>query len=121
MKHVKILIFILFIVICLQMGCKDSGTDPTDNIVIPESDVSFNEHIYPLFSAKCSSRSGCHAISGPAAGLVLIDFNEVTTHYMSNTPSEPRCASVPKGRSTPVVSTRRSPFGLLLSRDPDPG
>ena len=85
----------------MQIGCKDSGTDPADNIVFPASDVNFNEHIYPLFSAKCSSRSGCRAISSPAAGLVLIDYNEVSTHYMRNTPSEP-LVRVGNGEDSPL-------------------
>ena len=59
------------------------------NIILPASNLNFNDHIYPLFSAKCSSRSGCHTISNPAANLPLIDYNAIITHYMSNAPSEP--------------------------------
>jgi hypothetical protein len=59
------------------------------DIILPVSNLNFNDHIYPLFSAKCSNRSGCHTISNPAANLLLTDYNEIITHYMSNAPSEP--------------------------------
>ena len=81
------IICILFILIII-VGCSDSGTEPQDNIILPDSLLNFNDHIYPLFTAKCSSRSACHAISSPAAGLILIDYNEIITHYMTNAPSE---------------------------------
>ena len=89
------------IIIIIFIGCSDSGTDPKDNFVLPDSALNFNEHIYPLFSAKCSSRSGCHAISNPAAGLILIDYNEITTHFMTNTPSEP-LIRVGEGADSPL-------------------
>jgi hypothetical protein len=77
--------------VCLSLificNCSESGTEPED--ILPASNLNFNDHIYPLFSAKCSSRSGCHTISNPAANLPLTDYNEVITHYMSNAPSEP--------------------------------
>jgi len=79
---------VLFLSIIFIAGCS-SSTKPEENIVLPESNLNFNDHIYPLFSAKCSSRSGCHVISGPAAGLVMVDYNDIITRFMSNAPSEP--------------------------------
>ena len=79
------IISISFILIFLA-GC---STESEENIVLPEINLNFNDHIYPLFSTKCSSRSACHAISSPAAGLIMIDYNEIITHFMKNAPSEP--------------------------------
>ena len=85
----KRIIFIISICIyfIFNFGCTESGTEPQD--ILPESGLNFNEHIYPLFSAKCSSRNGCHIISSPAAELVVTDYNEIITHFMNNAPSEP--------------------------------
>ncbi len=79
----------IFVFLFIITGCSSTGTGPDENIVLPDSLLNFNDHIYPLFSAKCSSRSACHAISSPAAGLIVIDYNEIITHYMRNAPSEP--------------------------------
>lgn len=70
-------------------GCSESGTEPQENIILPESNLNFNDHIYPLFSAKCSSRNGCHTFNNPAANLALTDYNQIITHFMNDAPSEP--------------------------------
>ena len=62
----------------MMVGCSSSTTEPEENIVLPDSLLNFDDHIYPLFSSKCSSRSACHAISSPAAGLILVDYNEIS-------------------------------------------
>jgi len=82
----NLILFLVFLIIIA--GCSSSGTEPNNNIVLPDTLLNFNEHIYPLFEAKCSSRSTCHAISSPAAGLVVIDYNELITHFMNKSPSE---------------------------------
>jgi hypothetical protein len=100
MKKTIINILSFCLVIIFLAGCS-SSTEPDENIILPESNLNFNEHIYPLFSAKCSSRSGCHVISGPAAGLVLVDYNEIITHFMSKVPSEP-LVHVGNGDNSPL-------------------
>jgi len=59
------------------------------NIILPDSNLNFIDHIYPLFSEKCSNRSGCHTVNNPAANILLVDYNEIITHFMNNAPSEP--------------------------------
>ena len=87
-KRILNIVLFLFVLI-LIVNCSNSSTEPEENIVLPDSLLNYNDHIYPLFSSKCSSRSACHAISSPAAGLILVDYNEIRTHFMTNAPSEP--------------------------------
>lgn len=83
------IIIIIYYFFLLFIGCADSGTEPTETILLPESNLNFDDHIYPLFSAKCSSRNGCHTFSNPAANLPLTDYNAIINHFMNNVPSEP--------------------------------
>jgi len=100
-----IFLFVLF----MMVGCSSSTTEPEENIVLPDSLLNFDDHIYPLFSSKCSSRSACHAISSPAAGLILVDYNEIRTHFMTNAPSEP-LLYVNDGEGSPL-------FKVLIQQD----
>lgn len=80
---------VIFCSIFIILGCNKSGTEPTETIVLPDNNLNFDDHIYPLFSAKCSNRNGCHTFSNPAANLPLTDYNAIINHFMNNVPSEP--------------------------------
>ncbi len=42
--------------------CSDSGTSPDDlEFVFPDSNISFIEHVEPMFEVKCGTESGCHS------------------------------------------------------------
>jgi hypothetical protein len=85
-----------------NFNCSQSGTEPKENIILPESNLNFNDHIYPLFSAKCSSRSGCHTFNNPAANLALTDYIQVVNnHFMNNAPSEP-LVRINDGENSPL-------------------
>lgn len=57
------------LILVLFTNCDDTITNQdVDNIVIPEKDVSFSKHIYPLFQVKCFS---CHGNGRYEAGLDL--------------------------------------------------
>jgi hypothetical protein len=52
-------------------SCKDQIADPNANpVVFPASNVSFSQHVQPLFQSRCAF-VGCHAGSNPTAGLDL--------------------------------------------------
>ena len=52
------LLFFLF----LNTSCSDEGTNPNDKkFILPDSNLSFLEHIEPLFNARCGLESGCHS------------------------------------------------------------
>jgi len=80
--------------ICLKLGivllgfavglssCKDQVVDPIANpVVFPTSNVSFSQHVQPLFTTRCAF-SGCHAGSNPTAGLDLSSpaYNNLMNH-----------------------------------------
>ncbi|MBS4027475.1 MAG: hypothetical protein KGZ58_02465 [Ignavibacteriales bacterium] len=56
-------LFIIFSLILIGFffaGCKESVTDDNPkNIVFPDSNVSFEQHVQPLFHRQCNT-SGCH-------------------------------------------------------------
>ena len=70
MKKIILIIGLVFSVI----GCDDTLTvQNVDDKVIPDSNVSFAEHIYPVFQVKCAF-SGCHASPNPAYGIDLSTY-----------------------------------------------
>lgn len=46
-------------------SCKDTQTNPSSEIIFPDSNVSFSKHVGPLFQQKCAP-SPCHGGSAPA-------------------------------------------------------
>ena len=73
---VKFLCFYFIIGIIIIISCTESGTDPRDeNVVLPDSNLTYNDHIYKLFLLKCGSREGCHSYTNPARNLVLIEYD----------------------------------------------
>lgn len=77
----KMRIFLIGSVIGLS-SCKDQIADPNTNpVVFPASNVSFSQHVQPLFQSRCSF-SGCHAGNNPAGGLDLSSpsYNSLMNH-----------------------------------------
>lgn len=60
-----------------MIGCVDNGviTDPLD-IVFPESNVSYSQHVQPLFDLSCAT-SGCHDGFTQAGGLRLETYADL--------------------------------------------
>lgn len=56
----SLILILLFSLIAFYSGCKDTITvQDLDNIVIPDSSVSYSKYIQPIFSVKCTN-AGCH-------------------------------------------------------------
>lgn len=67
--------FVLFVV----TNCDDSITnEDVDNMRIPSSNVSFGEHIYPIFQVKCIR---CHNATDPDGGLDLTSYANATSDF----------------------------------------
>ncbi len=60
-------------------SCKDNltGAGPFD-IVFPDSNISYNSLIQPLFDKGCALAGGCHAGDEPAADLGLESYQRLT-------------------------------------------
>jgi len=57
--------------------CCDSGTGPEDEIVFPETDVSYTQHVQPYFTRRCAT-SGCHDDQNRAGNLSLTSWINTT-------------------------------------------
>jgi hypothetical protein len=66
---INLLLFFSFISLIFYLGCKDTTTN-IDSKTIPDSNVSFGEHIFPVFQTKCAIR-GCHDDGTKAGGISL--------------------------------------------------
>jgi hypothetical protein len=107
-----------FLIFCAidQLSCKDqTNQNLTSNIVFPDSLVSFNRQVGPLFQQTCVA-GGCHGGSQPAANLNLeIDAWHSLIDYL------PPIIIVKNSNNSPLVmyidgSNRRSPRMPLNSQ-----
>jgi hypothetical protein len=76
----------LLSILCLSVitTCKDKGTNPADHVFnLPDSNLTYIDHIQPLFTAKCGSHSGCHSPADQAGGLDLTDYQSIRQHIVS--------------------------------------
>ena len=77
MNEVIVKIFIVAIGIFFFISCDDSITNAdVDNMKIPSINVSFSEHIYPIFQVKCIR---CHNATDPDGGLDLTSYGAATS------------------------------------------
>lgn len=75
-------------------SCDDTITvDDIDKKVIPDSSISFSQHIYPVFQVKCAF-SGCHIGPNPAAGLDLSTWAGTTADPNVVLPGYPELSSM---------------------------
>ncbi|MCB2205500.1 hypothetical protein KQI65_12200 [bacterium] len=73
-----LLSLLLTVVLISSMpGCDDEGTRPGDEIVFPESNVSYSQHVQPFFNLRCAN-IGCHDASTRAGSLSLASYSETT-------------------------------------------
>lgn len=88
MKYLFSTIFIaLFILTIFQTGCKDtvSGVN-IDQIVVPDSNVSYSQYIQPIFNIHCIS---CHGNGELDAGLDLTTWAGTTADPRIVFPGQP--------------------------------
>ena len=80
---------LIFISFLFFQSCDDTLTvKNVDDEDIPPNNVSFAEHIYPVFYVKCAF-SGCHAQPNPADGIDLSTWSGVTADPNIVFPFEP--------------------------------
>jgi hypothetical protein len=66
-------------------SCQDSGTDPADQVFnLPDSNVTYIDHIKPMFTAKCASHNGCHSGFDQAGGLNLTNYEAIILHQLDS-------------------------------------
>ena len=79
MKKIKIILplfAILYLIISIN-GCTESSTYPNgENIVFPESNVSFSSQVLPFMRYNCAY-AGCHSTYSQAGAVILDDYFEI--------------------------------------------
>jgi len=78
-------ILVFSISVIYLSSCDDNPADSSKDIVLPDSNLNYTDHIFPLFTVKCGSENGCHSpnFGGlPARGLDLTDYNSIRTHMI---------------------------------------
>ena len=68
---------LVFSAVCF-VSCDDSITGKDiDSRIIPATNVSYSEHLQPVFEVKCNI-SGCHEDAARAGGLALTSWAATT-------------------------------------------
>lgn len=87
MKFLLIFPAAMFLILVFTFGCDDTITDnDIDNRIIPDSLVSFSQHIQPVFEVKCVS---CHDDNTRAGGLSLTTWASTTADGRVVVPGSP--------------------------------
>lgn len=75
----KVFLILLFIVshIILLGGCNNSISSNNQNIIFPDSLVSYSKHVEPFLLVTCAYQ-GCHSNETQAAGFSLADYFHLT-------------------------------------------
>ncbi len=78
----------IIMIFIMLLSCSE-GTNPDDKkFVLPDKDLSFYDHIEPLFNVRCGMESGCHSptdISNPLLYNDLVSRNGIVYHQLSST------------------------------------
>ena len=108
-------IFSLFAIgaaIFIVFACKDSGTRPDEKeFVLPDTNVSFIQHVQPMLEAKCGFEGGCHSpqdVTSPLLYIELINRVELTNHIHSQTGK--KLVDIPFDQANPQLA----PLYLIL-------
>ncbi len=75
----RIALLILSACLLSGIGCKDENPvdgDSPSNIVFPVANVSFTQHVQPLFNQTCAL-TGCHADGQQQSGLRLTSYDNL--------------------------------------------
>ena len=86
LRPLSMLLMLIAVFSILQ--CSDSGTSPEDTqFVFPDSNISFIEHVQPMFEVKCGTESGCHSPGNTEIRFTysdLISRSGVINHILPN-------------------------------------
>jgi hypothetical protein len=79
-QRLHILFIFTTIAAILFTGCDDTiNQEDLDSKIIPSVNVSYSQHIQPVFDARCSN-AGCHNSIDRRAGLSLATWGDATSN-----------------------------------------
>ena len=64
-------------------SCSENPTESEKEFILPDSNLTYTNDIFPLFTVKCGSENGCHSpnFGGlPARGLDLTNYQSIISH-----------------------------------------
>jgi hypothetical protein len=92
MKNSSVIKFFFAVIFTsvIYNSCDDTNniTD-IDSKIIPAANVSYNQYIQPVLTAKCA-RAGCHDDQSSAGGLSLTSHSATTANYLVVAPGIPQ-------------------------------
>lgn len=111
MKKKTFLLVITLLLLSIS-SCDDQINIPSDED-IPDSNISYSQHIQPIFNVRCAT-AGCHDDQTKAAGLSLTTYQNTTASYVFVYPGNPDASLLVlsvEGRSTyPMPPPGRPPL-----------
>lgn len=110
MKQLLNTIFILFFTLLVISACDD--TKITD-IEIPDMDVSFPQHIQPIFNQSCNN-TACHNSEDRAGGISLTSYGELFSSPFLVIPFAPDESLLYLSVSGKSVNVMPPPYGTSL-------
>jgi hypothetical protein len=112
-KNILYTVLLIFCAALFYFGCDDSSTD-IDNDEIPSSNVSYSQHIQPIFNVKCVN---CHGVGITEAGLDLTTWSGTTADPSIVVPTLPENSklvwSIEGNPAVPPMPPIESPYRPL--------
>ena len=102
MKHIFSLILVFTFSLVIFSSCDDTIVG---NEIIPEFDVSYSEHIQPLFNNHCNNTT-CHNSADLAGNLSFENYGEFRNYpflIIAGAPNESLLYQVVSGQSVQVM------------------
>lgn len=87
-RSLALAVFLLSALFLGLAACDDSGTRPGDEIIFPDTDVSYMAHVKPFFNYRCASY-GCHEDQTRAGNLSLTSYVAMTERPGIVIPGDP--------------------------------
>ncbi len=106
-------IFLITIPLLLFISSCDDQINVPSDAEIPDSNISYSQHIQPIFNVRCAT-AGCHDDQTKAAGLSLTSYQNTTASYVIVYPGNPDASLLVlsvEGKSTyPMPPPGRPPL-----------
>ncbi len=70
-----VLSFFMIMIVVMLPACSDDGVKPQDvQFVIPDSNISFYDHIEPMLELRCGLETGCHSPTDAQHHLLYVEL-----------------------------------------------
>lgn len=118
---VNITITLLFSSMIIYTACDDTITgEDIDKRVIPDENVSYSDHIQPVFNVKCAT-SGCHDNQSRAGGYSMTTWSNVLQPGVVDpyTPETSRLVWRIEGTGAPIMPPLTSGVRPLTENQTD--